>query len=71
MSADRSVDEASGQAYFLTRIVLPPEQRERLGDTILTPGMPAEVFIQTRARSVLDYLVEPLFNAANVAFTES
>ena len=33
--------------------------------------MPAEVFIETRARNVLDYLVEPLFNAANVTFTES
>lgn len=71
VSADRSVDEATGQPYFLTRIVLASEQRQRLGDTVLTPGMPAEVFIQTRARSVLDYLVEPLFNAANVAFTES
>ncbi|UOM34629.1 HlyD family type I secretion periplasmic adaptor subunit [Acuticoccus sp. I52.16.1] len=71
ISAERSVDPATGQSYFTARVTLSPQERARLGAAVVHPGMPAEVFIETRARNVLDYLVEPLFNAANVTFTES
>ncbi|RAI00546.1 HlyD family type I secretion periplasmic adaptor subunit [Acuticoccus sediminis] len=71
VSAERSVDEATGQAYFSARIMLPQSERDKLHGTALVPGMPAEVFIETKARSVLDYLLEPLFNAASMTFTES
>jgi HlyD family secretion protein len=71
VSADRSIDEATGQAYFEVKVTLAEEELERLGDVQLVPGMPAEVFIRTRDRTVLSYLVEPLMDAANLAFNES
>lgn len=71
VSADRSTDEASGQDYFEVEVTLDEEELARLGDVDLVPGMPAEVFIRTRDRTVLSYLLEPLMDAANIAFTES
>ena len=36
----------------------------------LTPGMPAEVYIQTEARTVLSYLMTPITESLNRAFRE-
>ena len=54
---------AGGQAsppYYAVRVSLPPAELERLGDFRLVPGMPAEVFIETYARTPLQYLLKPL-----------
>lgn len=71
VSADRSTDEATQQDYFEVEIALGEDQIARLGDIRLVPGMPAQVFIRTRDRTVMSYLLEPLMEAANIAFTES
>ncbi|WP_083660231.1 HlyD family type I secretion periplasmic adaptor subunit [Acuticoccus yangtzensis] len=71
ISADRTIDQSTGQPYFSSRITLPQSEREKLGNAVLVPGMPTEVYIQTRSRTVLDYLIEPLINAAHITFTES
>ena len=42
------------------RVSLPPAELERLGDFRLVPGMPAELFIETYARTPLQYLLKPL-----------
>ena len=65
ISADLTRDppSASGQPtqpYYVVRISLPPAEVERLGEFRLVPGMPAEVFIQTTARTPLQYLLKPL-----------
>jgi HlyD family secretion protein len=67
VSADLTHDQQNGQggqqanqAYYLVRVSLPVEQVRRLGDLKLVPGMPAEVFIQTYARTPLQYLLKPL-----------
>ncbi len=71
ISADSTRDEATRMDYFSVRVVLSDEEIARLGENVsLTPGMPAEVFIKTRDRSVLDFLIEPLLEAANVTFRE-
>jgi HlyD family secretion protein len=65
VSADLTRDPPSAngqptQPYYVVRISLPPVEVERLGDFRLVPGMPAEVFIQTTARTPLQYLLKPL-----------
>ena len=67
VSADLTHDQQNGQggqqanqAYYLVRVSLPEKQVRRLGDLKLVPGMPAEVFIQTYARTPLQYLLKPL-----------
>ena len=59
----RGTSGAGGQAfppYYAVRVSLPPAELERLGDFRLVPGMPAEVFIETYARTPLQYLLKPL-----------
>lgn len=70
LSADRLVDEKTGQPYYLARIELTPESREKLGNLILLPGMPAEVLIKTGERTLLQYLVRPATDAFARAFIE-
>jgi HlyD family secretion protein len=64
ISADLTRDQPSGPQvsppYYLVRISLPEQEVVRLGDLKLVPGMPAEAFIQTYARTPLEYLLKPL-----------
>lgn len=62
VSADRFVDEQSGMPYYSARIVIPEDQRARLGQLELMPGMPAEVLINTGSRTLFQYLVTPASN---------
>lgn len=63
ISADRLVNEQTGMPYYLTRVELTAESQERLGELTLLPGMPAEVLINTGARTLLEYLVQPATDA--------
>lgn len=60
VSADRLVDERSGTVYFLARISLDQQALEGLTEGPITPGMQAEVFVVTKSRTLLSYLMEPL-----------
>ncbi|MBY4676793.1 HlyD family type I secretion periplasmic adaptor subunit [Marinobacterium arenosum] len=63
LSADRLVNEETGMPYYLARVEVTEEGRQLLGDLKLVPGMPAEVLINTGARTLLEYLVQPATNA--------
>ncbi|MCQ4347248.1 HlyD family type I secretion periplasmic adaptor subunit [Pseudomonas stutzeri] len=63
VSADRLTNEQTGLAYYLGRIELTERGRADLGSLALVPGMPAEVLINTGARTLLSYLVQPASNA--------
>jgi epimerase transport system membrane fusion protein len=47
----------------LARIEVNPESLENLGDLALVPGMPAEAFITSGSRTLLQYLFKPLSNS--------
>ena len=49
---------------------LPQDQVARLGGRRLTPGMPVEVFVQTRQRSIMSYLTGPLTDQLQRAFRD-
>ena len=63
VSADSIIDEATGFPYYLARVEVSQESLQELGDLSLVPGMPAEVFIATGARTFLQYVFKPLTNA--------
>ena len=63
LSADRLFDEVSGQPYYQARVEVTPEGMEDLGDLVLMPGMPADIFIATGSRTFLQYLFKPFSNA--------
>jgi len=63
ISADRLTNKDNGTAYYLARVAVTDEGRKALGDLALVPGMPAEVLINTGARTLLQYLMQPATNA--------
>ena len=70
LSADAIPNEATGASYYLARVQVNPDSLEELGDMALLPGMPAEVFINTGSRTLLQYLFKPLSNAVARSFNE-
>ncbi|MCP4588748.1 MAG: HlyD family type I secretion periplasmic adaptor subunit [Pseudoalteromonas sp.] len=63
LSAD-SLQNEDGSSYYAAKVELTAEGREMLGeDLVLVPGMPAEVLINTGARTLLEYLIQPATNA--------
>lgn len=63
VSADRMTNKDTGTSYYLARVAVTEEGRKRLGNLALVPGMPAEVLINTGARTLLQYLMQPASNA--------
>jgi len=74
VSADRFIDERTGQAYFLTQVAVPRAELVRLTardpNAEVRPGLPAEVVIPTRKRTALQYFLEPLNQSIWSSFRE-
>ncbi|OUU66732.1 MAG: hypothetical protein CBC24_02590 [Candidatus Pelagibacter sp. TMED64] len=63
ISADSFTNESTGMSYYLARVEVDPSSLMDLGELTLMPGMPAEVFIATGARTLMEYLFKPFSNA--------
>jgi len=70
ISADSMINEMTRVPFYLARVEVNPEGMEDLGDLALMPGMPAEVFINTGSRTLLQYLFKPFSNAIARSFNE-
>jgi HlyD family type I secretion membrane fusion protein len=71
ISADAFQDEKSTERFYKAKIEIDRSQLERLDPAfVLTPGMPAEVFISTADRTVLEYLLQPLLFMVERGFRE-
>lgn len=66
VSADALLDASTGQVRYVSRVSLSEDWN---GRTIL-PGMVAEVFFQTEARTLLELLSEPVTRFARRAFAD-
>jgi HlyD family type I secretion membrane fusion protein len=69
ISADALADD-KGNPYFQLHVAPDPESVIHAGIDRLAPGMQAEVHIQTKARTLFDYLVSPIINTAWRAMRE-
>lgn len=70
ISADAYTDPNTGMSYYSARVEVTPEGLKDLGDLTLIPGMPAEVFIATGSRTLLQYFMKPFSNALARSFIE-
>lgn len=72
VSADALVEDSAGvaQEVYLARISLTPEELERVRGFIPTPGMPAEIMIQTEERTFAAYIAKPVADSMSRAFRE-
>jgi HlyD family secretion protein len=71
VSPDATYDDKTNTLYYETQIVLDASELKQLKDVRLVSGMPAEVFINLGSRSLLQYLLQPVFDSFNRAFRES
>lgn len=58
------------QEVYLARVSVSPEQLNRVRGFTPTPGMPAEIMIQTEERTFFEYLTKPITDSMNRAFRE-
>lgn len=71
ISADRLINEKTGQAYYLTRIkVTDAGLKDMDEDMNLIPGMPAEVMIRRADRTLLSYMIKPIADSFARSFRE-
>jgi HlyD family secretion protein len=71
VAADTTRTDAQTPPFYAIRLVISAKELEKLGDNKLRPGMSAEAFIQTEARSPFSYLVKPLVDQFSHAMRES
>ena len=73
LSADSIREGASdGQPeVYLARVTIPTDEIAKVPGFVPTPGMPAEVMVQTAERTFLDYLVRPVSDSMSRAFREN
>jgi len=70
ISADRLVDQKTGQPYYVAMVRLDKDELAKLPQVQLYPGMPATVMIPTEERTAFDYLVGPLVQSFNRSFRQ-
>jgi membrane fusion protein, protease secretion system len=71
VSADALADARTGESFYAMRVAVPPEQRARLGELQLQPGMQTTVMVKTGERSLFVYLMRPLLRRFTGALSES
>jgi HlyD family secretion protein len=72
VSADALTEQRSGTTYYLATIQVDRDQLAEAAPGVdLTPGMPAEVFIATAERTLLQYLLQPVMQTLARTFRES
>ena len=70
VSANTLTDPVTGAPFYTVRIVIPTDEISRLKGLTLVPGMPAEAFMQTDKRTVVNYLLKPATDQLSRAFKE-
>jgi protease secretion system membrane fusion protein len=72
VSADRMVDERTGEPYYKMKARVTPaglKQIDKLKLAIV-PGMPVELFVRTGERTMMSYLFKPFMDRAKTSLTE-
>ena len=60
IGGDLSPGVSGRPPYYAIRVEAEAKELARLGNQKLVPGMPAELFIRTKQRTVLSYLLKPI-----------
>jgi len=70
VSPELTQDQRSGASFYRVKVRLDAAALARAPQIALKAGMPAEVFISTEGRSILSFLLKPLFDQFRHAFRE-
>ncbi|MGE0315567.1 MAG: HlyD family type I secretion periplasmic adaptor subunit [Lautropia sp.] len=61
---------AGSASFYEVRIVVERDALKVAGDLVMSPGMPVEAYLNTGARSLFDYLLQPVTQSLGRAFRE-
>jgi HlyD family type I secretion membrane fusion protein len=70
VSPDALIDRQSGAAFYLMHVELDRASLAKSGSVAVQPGMGAEIFVHTHDRTAIEFLLEPLVNAARRSLRE-
>lgn len=71
VSADAFSDETTRERYYLIEVKIDRAHLDEVAPELeLTAGMPADVFITTKQRTVAEYLIQPIMRSFERAFRE-
>lgn len=70
VSADRFVDDHTGQPFYRVRAKVTPEGAKIASKLDIRAGMPVELFIKTGERTMMSYLLKPIFDRSKTSMTE-
>jgi protease secretion system membrane fusion protein len=72
VSADRLIEERNGAPYYKMKAKVTPEGMKKITQLQLQvrPGMPVELFIKTGERTMMNYLLKPIFDRAKSSLNE-
>jgi HlyD family type I secretion membrane fusion protein len=71
VSPELARDPQTGETFYRIRIAIDQDALRREQSIRLRPGMPADVFVETRTRSLLSYVVRPLRDQIARAFRDN
>ncbi|KAB0677702.1 HlyD family type I secretion periplasmic adaptor subunit [Aureimonas leprariae] len=70
IAADTSKDERTGVQFYTIRVDVSPEELAKAAPLKVVAGMQSEVFVETSARTPLDFLLKPLKDQLDRTFRE-
>lgn len=72
VSPDRLLDEHNGQPYYMVHVKVTPAGVKEMQHLKLAvrPGMPVELFVKTGERTMMSYLLKPVFDRAKTSLSE-
>ncbi|GAB3444055.1 HlyD family type I secretion periplasmic adaptor subunit [Massilia solisilvae] len=72
VAADRTVDEKSGQSFYKVRVRVTPQGAKMIASHHLNivPGMPVELLVKAGERTMMNYLLKPIFDRAKSSMSE-
>jgi HlyD family type I secretion membrane fusion protein len=70
VSPDALIDRQTGAAFYLMHVELDRASLAKSGSVAVQPGMGAEIFVHTHDRTAIEFLLEPLVNAARRSLRE-
>lgn len=71
VSGDLTEDPATGQSFYTATVEIDEAALADLENADMRPGMPVEVFFETRSRTIMSYLIEPITDQVRHALRES
>lgn len=70
VSADRFIEEQTGQPYYKVTSKVAPEGVKMIASLKIRPGMPVDMFVKTGERTMMNYLLKPILDHLKLSMSE-